>query len=136
MIDAETVLTAGHCVFDGVHVPFGGCTERYGWAEEIWVYPGHDGTGESLGWTPVLPASVGAYGRAFSIDFTTSIGWADGSDPDYELALVGVTRGVGMLTGWFGLTHGRDCAWHASMLYHNASYPDPDPPPLWSPGTG
>ena len=45
MRDAETVLTAGHCVFD-----FGGT----GWADEIWVYPGWDGVGPHF----APPASI------------------------------------------------------------------------------
>ena len=34
MYDAETVLTAGHCLYD---------TATNKWADEVWVYPGWDG---------------------------------------------------------------------------------------------
>jgi len=110
MRDAEVVLTAGHCVYD-----HGG----YGWAKEIWVYPGYDGSG----WDLPPDDSVGAYGWGHSTYFTSLAGWVYDGDYDYDLGVIEITRAVGMLTGWFGWAYGGSCDWHKSKTYHNASYP-------------
>jgi len=110
MRDAETVLTAGHCVYD-----YGGA----GWADEIWVYPGYDGSD----WGLPPPDTVGAYGWGYATLLASWTGWTDHGDFNYDVGLIGITRAVGMLTGWFGWSYGGDCAWHTSTLYHNVSYP-------------
>jgi len=111
MRDAETVLTAGHCVYDRTH--------GYGWAKEIWVYPGYDGS--SWGLPP--DDSVGAYGRGHGTYFGSWTGWTEHGDLNYDIGIIGITRAVGMLTGWFGWAYGGSCDWHKSKTYHNASYP-------------
>ena len=50
-LDAETVLTAGHCVFNRRF--------NWGWAREIWVLPGWDGEGNII-----VPFE---YGNAWSL---------------------------------------------------------------------
>jgi V8-like Glu-specific endopeptidase len=117
MRDAETVLTAGHCVYD-----YGG----YGWADEIWVYPGWDGQG----WALPPPNTVNAYGWGHGTYFGSWTGWTDHGNYDYDVGLIGVTRAVGMLTGWFGWAWGGSCSYHLGKTYHNTSYPSqncPDP---------
>jgi hypothetical protein len=113
MRDAETVLTAGHCVYD-----YGGA----GWADEIWVYPGYDGTG----WSLPPDDSVGSYGYGHGTYFASWTGWTGSGDWNYDVGLVRVTRAVGMLTGWYGWAAGGDCSWHLGQTYHNASYPSED----------
>ncbi len=115
MRDAEVVLTAGHCVFD-----YGG----RGWADEIWVYPGYDGS---------VPRSDlnGAYGRGVGTYFGSWTSWTNHGNLNYDVGLVRITRAVGMLTGWFGWAYGGSCSWHTSRTYHNASYPGENCP---SPG--
>jgi V8-like Glu-specific endopeptidase len=106
MRDAETVLTAGHCVYD-----YGG----YGWADEIWVYPGWDGDDTSH--------NAENYGLGHGTHFASLVGWTHHGNFDYDLGVIEITRGVGMLTGWFGWSYGGSCDWHKSQIYNNASYP-------------
>jgi len=108
MRDAETVLTAGHCVFN-----YGG----YGWADEIWVYPGWDGVGGTSS-TVINP-----YGFGYGTYFGSWSGWTGSGDWNNDIGLIGVTRSVGMLTGWFGWAYGYDCGYMTSTLFNNASYP-------------
>lgn len=108
MRDAETVLTAGHCVYD-----YGG----YGWADEIWVYPGWDGVGGTNS-TVINP-----YGFGYGTYFGSWSGWTGSGDWNNDIGLIGVTRSVGTLTGWFGWAYGYDCSFMTSQLFNNASYP-------------
>ena len=115
MLDAETVLTAGHCV----HTGSGGS-----WADEIWVYPGYDGTG----WDHPPANTVGAYGWGHGTYFGSTTSWTDDGDYDGDLGLIRITRAVGMLTGWFGYDWGGDCSSHTSRTYNNASFPSQNCP--------
>jgi hypothetical protein len=107
MRDAETALTAGHCVYDRSH--------GYGWAKEIWVYPGWDGDEES--------DNAENYGRGHGTYFGSWTGWTQNGDWNYDVGIIGVTRAVGMLTGWYGWAYGGSCDWHKSQTYNNPSYP-------------
>ena len=116
MQDAETVLTAGHVVYS--RAPNG--IPIYDWATEIWVYPGWDGVGNQ--WS--APDSViNPYGYARSTYFLTFTGWSQDGNFDWDMGLVRLTRGVGMMTGWFGWAWGGDCGWIQGQTYHNASFP-------------
>ena len=111
MIDAETVLTAGHCVYD-----YGG----YGWANEIWVYPGWDGVGNE--WS--APNSiVNPYGYGHSTFFGTTNAWLTSGDHNGDVGTIAITRSVGTITGWFGLAGGGTCAQRLAQSWNNASYP-------------
>lgn len=118
MIDAETVLTAGHCLFRH---------DNWGRAEEVWVYPAWDGVG---GDTNPPPAVINPYGFAHSPDatqFQASTGWTKSElNLDEDIGVIRVTRAVGMLTGWFGTGTGGDCTLIKSRTYFNASYPGED----------
>lgn len=114
MLDAEVVLTAGHCVYD-----YGG----NGWAKEAWIYPGWDGVGGQ--WNPP-PSIINPYGYGHSTAFAATHGWTDYGDFNYDVGLIAVDRAVGMLTGWFGWAYGGDCALHTSTTYNSASYPAED----------
>jgi V8-like Glu-specific endopeptidase len=107
MRDAETVLTAGHCVYDRTH--------GYGWAKEIKVYPGWDGDDTSC--------NAENYGYGRGTYFGSWTGWTQNGDLNYDVGIIGVTRAVGMLTGWYGWAYGGSCDWHKSQTYHNPSYP-------------
>jgi hypothetical protein len=123
MRDAETVLTAGHCVYARAVT---GC-DIFDWAEEIWVYPGWDGVGGQ--WNPP-PSVINPYGYGHGTYFGSWSWWTDDGNVDGDVGLIGVTRAVGMLTGWFGWSHSGSCSWHTSQTYNNASYPSencPDP---------
>jgi V8-like Glu-specific endopeptidase len=112
MIDAETVLCAGHCVYlrevDGPDI--------FNWAEEIWVYPGKDGADEPFGY------GHGTYFGAFT-------GWTNNGDFDWDAGMIRITRAVGVLTGWYGKAWDGGCGWIQDHTYHNASYPGEDCPP-------
>ena len=114
MRDAETVLTAGHCVYD-----YGG----YGWAKEIWVYPGWDGVGGQFNPPPSI---INHYGYGHGTYLGSWAGWTNNGDLNYDVGLIGVTRAVGVLTGWFAWAYGGDCSWHLAQTYHNASFPAED----------
>ncbi|MCI5145281.1 MAG: hypothetical protein D3923_07055, partial [Candidatus Electrothrix sp. AR3] len=102
--DAEVVLTAGHCVYDR--------KDGYGWATEIYVYPGYDGSATS--------PETGPYGRGKSTWLGSWTGWTDSGNYDNDLGYIRIDRAVGMLTGWFGWSYGGTCT---SKYYNNASYP-------------
>lgn len=112
MRDAETVLTAGHCVY----------SLSRGWAKEIYVLPGYDGED----WAQPPDDSVGAYGWGKGTYFGSWSGWTNGGDVQYDVGIIGVTRAVGILTGWFGWVYGGACSWHLGTTYNSASYPVED----------
>lgn len=123
MIDAETVLTAAHCVYartaDGPDI--------FDWAREIYVYPGWDGGHSQWTWPP---STVYNYGYGRGTQFLAGTAYITNGDTDRDCGLIRLTRAVGMLTGWYGWTWGYDCGWIQSRTYHNASFPSqncPDP---------
>ncbi|UCE60794.1 MAG: hypothetical protein JSU63_03395 [Phycisphaerales bacterium] len=114
MIDAETVLTAGHCVYlhDEVDGP-----PINSWANEIWVYPARDG-------------AVDPYGYGHATFYNAWTPWVNDSNLDFDVGAVHITRAVGVLTGWFSAAYGGDCDTCLARTYNNASYPGencPDP---------
>ena len=116
MIDAETVLTAAHCVYARTT----DTTDIFDWAEEIWVYPGWDGAHSS--WSPP-PTTVNPYGYGRGTWYMAGSAYVDDGNTDRDCGLVRITRAAGMLTGWFGWTWGYGCSWIQDRTYHNASYP-------------
>jgi fibronectin type 3 domain-containing protein len=121
MIDAETVLTAGHCIYtQGT-----GATAR-GWATEVYVFPGWDGSGDITPNAPDFPIpetifNQWGFARGTALHSWTT--WTDNADWDGDVGLVRVTRAVGMLTGWYGWNYGNSCATVQSRTYSNISYP-------------
>lgn len=113
MRDAETVLTAGHCVFDAGP---GGA----GWADEIWVYPGWDGDGSIV---PGPSTTMNPYGWARGTFFASWSFWVNDENYNYDVGLIEVTRAVGMLTGWFGWSSGGSCGYWQSTFVNSGSYP-------------
>lgn len=78
LIDANTVVTAGHCVYGSG-----------GWADNVRVYPGRDGSDTPYG-------SCGAT-RLFSVN-----GWTSDRDPAYDYGAIKLNCSIGNQTGWFG----------------------------------
>lgn len=111
MYDAETVLTAGHCVFNRQF--------NWGWAKEIWVIPGWDGEGNII----PIDSTMQHYGWARSTQYSTWTSWTENGDFDADVGIIRLERAVGMLTGWYGWHYGGDCDFHRSKQYHNISYP-------------
>ncbi len=113
MQDAEVVLTAGHCVYKRDNDSTG---NDFGWADRIWVYPGWDGNGMTLGNPDVLQY----YGWGVSSGLGSFTGWTQDGNFDWDMGLIRITRAVGMLTGWYGWAWGGDCT---ANFYNNPSYP-------------
>ncbi|MCX5688759.1 MAG: trypsin-like serine protease, partial [Planctomycetota bacterium] len=120
MIDAETVLTAGHCLFP--HEP--GIVAD--WATEVYVYPGWDGNGDATPNSPDYPIPETVFiswGFARGTSYGSWSTWTANADWDGDVGLVKVTRAVGMLTGWYGWNYGNSCATIQARTYNNISYP-------------
>ncbi|USN99921.1 MAG: hypothetical protein H6810_04455 [Phycisphaeraceae bacterium] len=113
MQDAEVVLTAGHCVYERGNDSTGA---DFGFASRIWVYPGWDGEGQTLG----TPGVLQWYGWGQSEGLATSTGWTVDGNFDWDMGLIRIDRAVGMLTGWYAWRWGNDCT---TRFYYNASYP-------------
>lgn len=85
MIGVDTVLTAGHVVYD----------KRYGgWAKEIKVYPALNGT-------------LQPYGSIDARQLTTTNGWLEHANTaegqQYDIGLIRLNNPIGSYTGWLGL---------------------------------
>lgn len=81
IIDDFHVLTCGHCVY--VH-------DEGGWAAEVIVIPGKDGSYEP-------------YGRAHATNLRSFTGWTDFELAEHDMALITLDRSIGNLTGWMGM---------------------------------
>jgi glutamyl endopeptidase len=81
MIDADTVATAGHCIYD----PGSGR-----WASWAKVYPGRNG-------------STAPYGYANAVNFFSVTGWTQNGDTNYDYGAIKLDKPIGDSTGWFGL---------------------------------
>ena len=107
LVDPEVVLTAGHCIHD---------QDLGGWADEVWVYPGWDGSERG--------ALAEHYGLAKGRRMHATEFWTADEKYEYDVGEVTLTRAVGMLTGWLGWAWGRGCSESTSRFYGNASYPE------------
>ena len=81
LISPDTVLTAGHCVYDQA---------LGGWAT-VEVYPGYNGT-------------TAPYGVAYSTEIYSVSGWINNRSPEHDIAAIKLDRPIGEQTGWLGLT--------------------------------
>lgn len=116
MVDAETVMTAGHCIYKHDLDSQG---NKYGWANRIWVYPGWDGNGLTLG----TPQVIETHGYMQSAGLGAFTGWTQNQSFDWDIGLIRTSRAAGMLTGWFGRAWGIGCSTIQGRTYHNASFP-------------
>jgi len=92
LINANTVVTAGHCVYGSS-----------GWASNVRVYPGRDGSS-----TP--------YGSCGALRLHSVTGWTVNRDRNYDYGAIKLNCSVGNTTGWFGYR------WQSSSLTGQASY--------------
>ena len=116
MRDAETILTAGHCVY--ARTPNGIVIND--WAQEVYVYPGWDGVGNQFS-API--GVINNYGFARSEWVGAFTGWTDNGNFDWDCGVVRVDRAAGMLTGWFSWAWGFNCSTNQGRTYWNLSYP-------------
>ncbi|MGO2742331.1 MAG: trypsin-like serine protease [Pseudolactococcus laudensis] len=87
LISSDTVLTAGHCVYD---------TRYGGWATRIEVYAGRNG-------------SYSPFGKANSKSFYTLDRWINLTSKEYDyreydIGYIKLDQKLGKTTGWLGLT--------------------------------
>lgn len=90
-INANTIITAGHCVYGT------------GWATNVRVYPGRNGS-----YTP--------YGSCGATRLFTVTGWTTRHDPQYDYGAIKLNCTIGNSTGWFGYR------WQSSTLTGQATY--------------
>lgn len=82
LIDADTVLTAGHCVHDGL--------------------TGDDGWSSSVKFTPGAEGNRAPFGSCRSRELLTLPGWFDGGREHQDLGLVQLDCRIGATVGWYG----------------------------------
>lgn len=101
MLDEFHILTCGHCIY--LH-------DNGGWADEVKVIPGMDGSYEP-------------FGHAYATYFRTYTGWTQDEMEEHDWAVVTLDRTVGNFTGWMG----RKTADPLNSIYtgtlHTAGYP-------------
>ncbi len=84
LVDADTVLTAGHCV----HV--GGTSDPADWFTDVSFSPGRNGFGN-------LP-----FGTCGATELWTLPGWYDAESEQHDLGIVQLDCEIGDEVGWFG----------------------------------
>jgi glutamyl endopeptidase len=92
LIGPNTVATAGHCVYGDS-----------GWATNVTVYPGRDGS-----YTP--------YGSCGYSTLYTVNGWVNDRNPEYDYGAIKLNCSIGDSTGWFGFR------WQSASLNYQFSY--------------
>lgn len=101
MIDAKTMITAGHCVHEGP----GGT-----WSTNISIAPAWDGDSD-------------AFGTANGIYMATWSSWVNSGDWGGDMGYVRLDRPVGFLTGWLGYGYNDSDSWWSSTTFNLAGYP-------------
>jgi len=121
MIDARTVITAGHCVY----VRYSGWTPFFSYADVIYVIPAWDGQGSTQ--PPPGPGSNAAlynFGYATSTSYLSTTDWVANGNFDGDMAVIRLSdRAVGKLTGWFSTGWEDNCTVNLSRYYGYAGYP-------------
>ena len=82
LINANTVLTAGHCVHAGNGL-------SSGWSSNVVVYPGRNG-------------SSSPYGSCTAKRLYSVTGWTNGADERYDYGAIKLNCQIGNTVGWFG----------------------------------
>ncbi len=108
LIGPTTIITAGHCLFDGVPSGTGGTSRM--WAHKIKVIPAY---GHSR-----LP-----YGDSYATQLHSWEGWVGDEDFDHDIGIIELDRPVGSLTGWDGFGVDGDCDFFTSGAWTSSGYP-------------
>jgi hypothetical protein len=117
-IDAQTVVTAGHCVF--MRTDTNGNVYN-AWADQVIVMPAADGDADGDG-----VADEDHYGRANAVagGLYSFGGWTNNGDFDWDIGWVNLDRPCGMLTGWHGTQYVVNCETVIdNLFFYNFSYP-------------
>ncbi|MBS0197271.1 MAG: trypsin-like serine protease [Planctomycetes bacterium] len=123
LIDARTVITAGHCVYTRSAKFADGQTHNvFAYADQLYVLPGWDGIGNTS--PPTATTLINPYGYARAGALASTTGWINDGNFDFDVGVVTLSdRAVGMLTGWYGTAWGYDCDTIRSRTYNYAGYP-------------
>ncbi len=101
LIDADTVLTAGHCVHEG------GTGLDHGWSTQVVFTPGAEGR-------------HGPFGSCDARELFTLPGWYDTGNEYQDLGLIQLDCTIGDTVGWFGY---RGMAELTNVPVHVRGYP-------------
>jgi len=101
LIDARTVITAGHCVHQGS----GGS-----WHTNFRIYPVWDGDSD-------------AYGAAQGTAAASFTGWTVNGYWEGDMGFIRLDRPVGFLTGWLGYGYNTSDSFMLSTTFNMAGYP-------------
>lgn len=101
LIDARTMITAGHCVHEGP----GGT-----WSSNVVVTPGFDG-------------DANAWGTANGIFFGTWTDWTNSGSWNGDQGYVRLDRPVGVLTSWMGYGYNDSNSFIDNSTFHMPGYP-------------
>jgi len=101
LVDAKTMLTAGHCVHEG-----GGGD----WSTSVSISPGWDGDDD-------------AWGSANSILLQSFTGWTLSGNYSWDIGFVRLDRPVGFLTSWLGYGYNNSDAYFTGNNFNFAAYP-------------
>jgi len=103
LIDADTVLTAGHCVHDGL--------------------TGADGWSTSVEFTPGAEGNRAPFGSCRSRELLTLPGWYEQGREYQDLALIQLDCHVGDTVGWYGYRAAEGVRGLAGVRVHVRGYP-------------
>ncbi len=103
LIDANTVLTAGHCVHDGL-------TGAAGWSTSVKFTPGAEG-------------NRAPFGSCRSRELLTLPGWYEDGREYQDLGLVQLDCSIGDTVGWYGYRSAEGNRGLAGVRVHVRGYP-------------
>jgi len=101
MIDAKTLITAGHCVHEGS----GGA-----WSTGVWVAPRWDGDSN-------------AFGTANATRLGSFTGWTASGSGNHDMGFIRLDRPVGFLTGWLGNFWNSSSSFWYGTTFNLAGFP-------------
>jgi V8-like Glu-specific endopeptidase len=103
LVDAKTILTAGHCIFNRN-------SNIMDWPAEVWFWPAYENGAK--------PYTTGK-----GTWYASWTGWTSSGDYAYDQAYVRLSKPIGGITGWFGYGYNNNCSFFTTPTHHNASYP-------------
>ncbi len=101
LVDAKTLLTAGHCVHEG-----GGGN----WSTAVTVSPAWDG-------------DDGGFGSANYTSLHSYTGWTVSGNYDWDMGYIRLDRPLGFLTGWLGYGYDNNDSFFSGSTFNFAAYP-------------
>ncbi|GIL38018.1 DUF4214 domain-containing protein [Roseiterribacter gracilis] len=108
MIGRNTVLTAGHVVYDAAHG---------GYAKSVFVTPAANGN------------DITPYGQAAGTKWVADSSWVagGGSDFSHDTAVISIDRPMGDYTGWYSYASGGAANAYANATVTTSGYPGDKP---------